>query len=150
MAGTDPNFDALAAEAGIRFAMQLGAPVKPQDRATFVFAKTLQYPPGTRLDQEGRPLDPRISPTTEASDRPDVQKDCAIEFSPADADEIPVGNFRPTKVTITMFEKDFEDVKDAREIRIGGDRYLVGYRPPPLALFNLGFQQIVAYALDET
>ena len=154
MAGSNPGFDAKAFEGGIRFAMQMGAPVKMENRVTFVFPKTTSYPPGTRLDREGRPLDPRV-PRTEAVSRPDIQVDCAVEFEDprlpiGGTQEIAVGRFTPTRLTLTLFETDYELVKEAKDVKVGGDTYVVAYHPPPLALFNVGFQQIVCHARDET
>lgn len=150
MAGTNPDFDAAAFRSGVRTAMQLGAPVKKSDRVTFIFKTQPSYPPGTRLDQEGRPLDPRIAPIVEASLTGPLQVDCALEFTDASAEELPVGNFRPTKAVVTVFDTDYERVKNAKEVLIGGDRYIVGYKPPPLALFNVGIHQFVCFAVDET
>lgn len=154
MAGTNPAFNATAFEQGIRFAMKMGAPVNMSDRATFIFPKTTSYPAGTRLDREGRPLDPNI-PRTEAASQPDIQIDCALEFDDArlpigGTQELPVGRFAPSRITLTCFATDYERVKAAREVRVGNDTYVVAYRPPPLALFNVGIQQIVMYAKDET
>lgn len=150
MAGTNPLFDATAFEEGIRFAMRMGAPINPADRATFRFPRTTTYPEGTRLDREGRPLDPRVV-RTEGTTRPDLQVDVAIEYGvPGNTDETPVGRFANGQVTVTLFQADYDQVKDAREIVIGQDTYIVAFHPPPLGLFNVGFQQIVAYAKDET
>lgn len=151
MAGTNPAFNATAFEEGIRFAMKMGAPVKMENRVTFVFPRATSYPPGTRLDREGRPLDPTVR-RIEAVDRPDIQVDCAVEFGDASGvtKETAVGRFAPTRVTLTLFEVDYERVKDAKEVRVGGDTYVVAYHPPPLALFNVGFQQMICHARDET
>lgn len=153
MAGVNPNFDATAFEQGIRFAMQMGAPINVTDRATFRFARVsgaAAYPPGTRLDREGRPLDPRVQ-RLQTSTRADVQVDVAIEFSGSpDTTETPVGKFPAGSVVLTLFQADYERVRDAREVVIGGDEYTVAFRPPPLGLFNVGFQQIVVTPRDET
>jgi hypothetical protein len=150
VAGTNPSFDAKAFKDGIRFAMKMGAPTNLSDQATFIFPKTTSYPKDTRLDREGRPLDPTV-PRTEAVSRPDIQVDCAIEFPLiAGSEEIAVGRFTPTRMTITVFQEDYERIRDAKDVRVGGDLYQVAYHPPPLALFNVGFQQIVVHARDET
>jgi hypothetical protein len=47
----------------------------------------------------------------------------------ADADELPVGNFRPTKVVVTLLDDDYQAVKNARRLRYNGDEYLFGYEP---------------------
>lgn len=148
MAGTNPNFDAAGFRAGIRLAMQMGAPVKESDRVTFVFKETKTY--NVRTDPEGNPLDPFAQPVSTTVPRANTQVDCALEFSDATADELPVGNFRPTKVVVTVFDTDYEVVKDAKELLIGGDRYLIGYERPPLGLFEVGMHQIVAFAIDES
>ena len=154
MAGVNPGFDATAFTEGIRFAMEMGAPVTPTDRATFRFPKVTSYPAGTRLDREGRPLNPNI-PRTEGTVRPDIQVDVAIEYdapsnTSGNINQTAVGKFPLVGVVLTLFQEDYLIVKDAREVIIGGDTYIVDHRPPPLALFNVGFQQIVLLAKDET
>ena len=101
-----------------------------------------------RTDQDGQPLDPDI----EVVEDPDTEitRDCAIEVTRADADELPVGNFRPTKVVVTLLDDDYLAVKDARRLLYNGDEYIFGYEPESVGLFEVGVYTLIFYALDES
>jgi hypothetical protein len=112
------------------------------------------------LDQDGNPLDLDVEVRTdqpkivyqrksEALDATHV--DCAIEFQPAQAQELPVGlNLRPTKLIVTLLDEDFLKVEGCREILMGADRYIYSYTLPSLGMFTVGVQQMVFFALDES
>ena len=158
MAGTDPRFNKERFEEAVRFAMRMGAPTRPEDRAIFHFRTERVYPSGTRLDQEGKPLNSSVRAEYVRPD-PITLEEVAIEFEQATPDELPVGVRIPTRVTITLLEDEYQIIKDraaegseefAHEVEIGGDRYRIAYRPPPVALFDSGVHQIVCYALEES
>jgi hypothetical protein len=133
---------------GVHLAMTFGEPPNDEDKPKFLFAATKVYPPGTALDQEGRPLDPTVEPTTTAPDP--VTVPCAVEFSTATAEELPIGNFRPTKATITLLDVDFALVKDATDVVLGGDTYLIGFKPPPIGAGPVTVFQFICFARQET
>lgn len=147
MAGSDPRFDLAQFNTAIRFAMQMGKPTNAEDQPEFRFPKTISYPPGTAVDEDGIAFDPTIARTT--TQPPPVKVDCAFEFSDATPDELPVGTFRPTKVIITLLEEEYQQVADAEEVVIGGDRYYLSHEHPPLGLFDASIRQLTAYAIDE-
>jgi hypothetical protein len=158
MAGTDSRFPRARFEEGIRAAMRMGAPIRPEDRATFHFRTKKQYPSGTRLDQSGKPLNPSIRAEYVTPD-PLVLQEVAIESEKANPQELPVGVRIPTRVVITLLDDEYQQIKDraaegdeefAIEVELGGDRYRIGYRPPPMALFDSGVHQLVCYALEES
>lgn len=163
MATTDPNlglsvaFDSEGFRQAIRFAMQMGAAPNPALRPTFVFPSTgrtftkdgVTLDPATvRTDREGNPLDPTIRGTPTPGVRKQV--DCAIEIVRADANEIPVGNFRQTKAVVTLLDEEYEQVKGCRELVYNGDRYVFGYEPEVVGLFDVGTFTMIFYAVDET
>lgn len=164
MAKTDPSlgfsvdFDAEGFRRAIHFAMEMGAPPDPSLRATFVFPSTgrtytsrngdILDPASVRTDRDGRPLDPTIRVTDTPGAR--IQVDCAVEIVRADADELPVGNFRPTKAVVTLLDEEHDQVKGCRELIYNGDRYLFGYEPDALGLFDVGTFTMIFYAVDET
>lgn len=133
---------------GVHLAMSFGQPPNAEDQPKFLFAASLTYPPGTALDQEGKPLDPTIEPT--ATTQNSITVPCAVEFQTATADELPVGSFRPTKATITLLDEDYVQVKDATDVVLGGDTYLIGYKPPPLGAGPVTVYQFVCFARQET
>jgi hypothetical protein len=155
--GFPTAFDKTGFEHAIRFAMQMGTPNDP-DRAPVFIKKvtTLTYFEGStevaasslRLDRDGRPLNPNIR-VQKAADQ-SVTVDCAIEVARADADELPVGSFRPTKVIATLLDDDYALIDGCRELRYNGDTYIYGYEPEAYGLFDAGVHTIVFYALDES
>lgn len=158
MAGTDRRFPRQRFEESIKFAMRMGSPVRPEDRATFHFKVKRVYPSGTRLDQEGKPLNPSIRAEYVTPD-PLVLEEVAVEFEKASPDELPVGVRIPTRVVITLLDEQYQAIKAraaegseefAYEVELGQDRYRIGYRPAPMALFDSGVHQLVAYAMEES
>lgn len=157
MAGTNAQFDAQAFREAIGFAMTMGLPEDPSERATFHFRPTVEYwttdatPTqviNPRLDASGNPLDPnirvrRINPTP-------VRIPVAVEFDTAAVDERPVGAFKPTKATITILDEHWSDVSTAVEVELGGDRYVISYSHPPMGLFNVTIYTIECFARAET
>lgn len=158
MAGSDPRFSAGKFREAITFAMRMGSPTRPEDRATFHFRKKRVYPPGTKLDQEGKPLNPSIRATYEGPE--DLMlKEVAVEHQDASPDELPVGTRIPTRVVLTMLDEEYNLIKEraaegdeefAIDVSLGGDRYRIGYRRPPMALFDAGVRQVVCYAIEES
>jgi hypothetical protein len=152
--GISVDFDSQGFRDAIHFAMQMGAAPDPTLRPTFIFKSTSQTyrkagvaVSSPRLDRDGKPLDPDIEVIEVAGAR--VQVDCAIEIVRADANEIPVGNFRPTKAIVTLLDEEYEQVKGCRELLYDGDRYLFGYEPDALGLFDVGTFTLIFYAIDE-
>lgn len=154
--GISSNFNAQEFRDGIHFAMQMGAPVDDSRKAVFVFASTGRSyskngspvdASNVRLDQSGQPIDPEIKVVEIPGKR--VTVDCAVEISKADSDEMPVGNFRDTKATVTLLDVDYEQVKGCKELEFNGDRYAYGYEPDGLALFDVAVNTIIFYALEE-
>lgn len=162
MADTDPSLGITADfpsddfRSAVRFAMQMGAPPDPTLRGTFVFASTGRTyskdgdpldAEDVRLDRNGVPLDPEVSVTETLPVKKQV--DCAIEITRADADELPVGNFRQTKAVVTLLDQEHEQVKGCRDLVYNGDRYRFGYEPETDGMFDVGVFTMIFYALDE-
>jgi hypothetical protein len=168
MAGSDPRFNKARFEEAIRFAMKMGAPTDVTQQAIFHFRTKRVYPEGTRLDQEGKPLNSSVK-AEYLSPEPLTLEHVAVESSPANPQELPVGVRIPTRVEITLLDAEYQQIKDraatieidedttietgeefAYEVELGGDRYRIGYRPPPFALFDSDVHQLVCYALEES
>lgn len=133
MADAISGFDVDAFRTNIHFVMNLGLPQAEVDRPTFYFRQVKSYPPGTRVDTEGSPLDPRIEVTVTSPDP--VQVPCAVEFEPTTQDsEGLVGTFRNTRATLTVLDVDYELIKEAIEVSLGQVRYNISYQSPPVGL----------------
>lgn len=164
MAGTNAQFDAQAFRDAISFAMTMGLPQDPSERATFFFRaekvyrrwdETLATPAWVdvdasdiRLDQNGNPLDPGIR-VVKLSPEP-VRIPVAVEFDTASIDERPVGSFKPTKASITILDEHWPDVSTAVEVELGGDRYVISYKHPPMGLFDVTIYTVECFAQSET
>lgn len=142
------GFNAAAFRDGVTFAMTMGLPQDTSQRATFYFQETTSYPNGTALDSEGRPFDLTIEPTV-TSPAP-VQIPCAVEFVAAWDGSSPVGVFESTKAVITILDTNWPAVEDAIEVSLGGDRYKIAYKEPPLGLFDVTVYRLRCEAIDET
>lgn len=154
--GISVNFPEEQFRNAIHFAMQMGKNPDETRQAVFIvtgtgrtFWKNDVLVVGTpRLDRDGMPLDPEIEVRHQADT--EIKRDCAIEVVRADAEELPVGNFRPTKCVVTLLDDDYQAVKAARRLRYNGDEYLFGYEPESEGLFEVGVYTMIFYALDES
>lgn len=163
--GIAVNFDAETFEAGTRFAMQMGLPNDPDRRPKFIrksSARTywkdgVQLGSTPRLDRDGNPFDADVEVrrgtdvviTTPKTAEPNTV-DCAVEIQKADAEEIPVGNFRNTKAVITVLTADYPTISGCQELRYNGDRYQFGYEPEAPGMFGSGVNTLVFYAINES
>lgn len=150
------GFDSAGFRQAIRFAMQMGAPPDPDKRPKFLpkaegrtYYRNGVEIPTPRTDRDGRPLDPTIE-MVETKPEPVTDVDCAIEIVTAESDELPVGNFRPTKAVVTFLDDEYAKVADCREMVYNGDRYVYGYEPELNGLFDVGVHTQVYYAVDDT
>lgn len=146
---------------GITFAMQMGAPNLAGRAAVFVKESTaVRYfvgadevfppPDGTlRLDREGKPLNANVRMVRE-QDTEIEGIDCAIEIQEADAEELPVGNFRPVKAVVTILDEEYAKIEGARELQFNGDEYAYGYEPETNGLFGVDVHTMIFYAKDES
>lgn len=145
----------------IRFAEQMGRNPDDAKRIKFMaratgqptyFKDDVELDSTPRLDGDGNPLDPdvevRLPAETEILDGSEPV-DCAIEVEPRDALETPVGNFRPTKVVITLLGAQYQLVKDCRKILYNGDEYMFGYEPESVGLFDVSVYTMIFYAKDD-
>jgi hypothetical protein len=154
--GIAVDFDGDGFRAAIRFAMQMGTIPDPARRPKFIlksgitptYTKNGSPVTSPRLDRDGKPLDPNVRVVTGA-DR-EVEVDCAVEVTRADAEEGPVGNFRPTKVVDTLLDEQYALVVGARELIYNADRYVFGYEPESNGLFDVGVYTMIFYPRDES
>lgn len=160
--GIEAGFDPVEFRNAIHFAMQMGTPPDPDMRLKFMrqpagrtyWKDGVQLNTTPRTDRDGKPFDPDIEvrkPAPEAYTMPGGgQVDCAIEVTRADADELPVGNFEPTKLIITLLDEEYAVVKDCRQVVYNGDLYRFGYAPEALGLFSVGVNTMIFYAENES
>lgn len=134
MAGADPGFNAAEFREAIHFAMRMGAAPETDEQVTFHFASTLTYNlPGDGADV---PFDPDAT-VTRTTPTP-VRVDCAIEYYDAENQPTNFGLLAPTRLTLTLLDEDYEQVKDAAYVVAHGDRYNYRRTEPPSGLFDVG------------
>lgn len=125
MAGTLAGFDPDVFRTNIRNTMIMGLPEPDGLKPTFYFRTTFSYPPGTALDPEGKPIDPRVQATATAASVP-VQVPCAIEYSPDTTNnESLAGTFWTDRALLTVLDTDYARIASAIEVDINGKRYMI-------------------------
>jgi len=158
--GISVDFPSDTVRNALLFAMQMGSPNDTTRQVRFIkkapgrqyfkgLVEQFQPPVGTlRLDRDGRPLDPEVRIVQTPDEEIDV--DVAIELTEANADELPVGNFRPVKATITLMEPEYAQIQGSREVEFNTDRYGFAYELDTTALFDLDFHTLIFFALNES
>lgn len=147
MAGSNSAFDPALFRDAIQATMNMGLPTNTTEQPTFHFPTVRSYPVGTALDEDGFPFDPTITATVTTP--PSKRVACAVEFTPVDSDELPVGTLRKTKAVLTLLDIDYTKIKNAHEVSLGKDRYIISYVQPPLGLFEVTVYQLTCYGKDE-
>src|SRR5690606_7624530 len=159
--GINVNFPTETVRNALLGAMQMGAPNEtgPSDKRRVRFLKRngaitywrdgVQLPlDQVRRDRDGKPFDPTISTQVMADE--EILKDVAIELTEATAEELPVGNFRPVKATITIMAQEYADIKGCREVSYNNDKYGYAYELEANGLFDLTFHTLIFFAIDES
>jgi hypothetical protein len=145
MAGSNPDFNADEFRDGIKFAMQMGAPVDTANQVTFYFET-----PGISAspsDSTGTPFDPAASdsaPTTTS-----VTVDCAVSFTPMAGDHERMGYVVGTMIDVLLLDNEYELVTGCDWCLYGGDRYDFRYEHPPMGLFDAGVHTLRFVARGE-
>lgn len=145
MAGTSNSFKPAAFRAAIRSAMTMGAPPEADYQLKFYWNPSRTS--AATKDGEGIPFDP-AAPITSTTRDP-VSVPCAVEYLDAAGQPSPFGAVVPSKVRVTLLDEDYEVVKTADYVVVGGDRYLRHHEPPSFGLFEAGVHQIVYVAENE-
>ena len=142
MAGTQDRFDAAGFRAGIRFAMEMGAPVDAAAQATFHFAPATSTP--SPADGAGLPFDPATAPA--ATTPAPVRVPCSIEHARQEGDHERLGYVVPGRLRVLLLDEDYARVQDCSYLVLGGDRYDYRYEEPPAGLFQVGIHALVFVA----
>ena len=147
---TNPNFgagfDAAAFRENIRSTMQMGSPNAVAEKVTFQWESQRSY--GSRLDPSGKPYK-KDAEITDTSTNEDVQIDCAVDYEDRTGEGTPIGEFNNPRVLITILDEDFESVKTATKVLIGGNTYNIQYSRP-VGLFSVTVYEVYAQAVDES
>lgn len=142
------GFDADLFRSKIRDTMLMGMPTATPQGAIFRRHEQRTY---AVEDPDRNPYEWGETPTSETTFE-DVQVPVAVEFSarPAGSAQTVMGEFDVSRAILTLLDVDYELVKDADEVLLGGNRYRIQFTAPPIGLFSVTVYQIYAQALDES
>lgn len=145
MAGSSNSFKPDTFRAAIRSAMTMGTP--PDTDYQMRFHWNPDRTTAATRDGEGIPFDPTavITSTTQ----PSTTVACAVEYLDAAGQPSPFGSIVPSRIRVTLLDEEYEQVKDADYVVIGGDRYLRHHEPPSYGLYEVGVHQILYVAENE-
>ena len=146
MAGADAGFDAREFRDAIHFAMRMGAAPGSDDQVTFHFPSQLVY--NTNVDGANVPFDPAATVTS--STPAPVRVDCAVEYFDVENQPTSFGLLAPSRLTITLLDVDYEQVKECSYVVVHGDRYDYRRTEPPSGLFDVGLFTMHFTAQSET
>lgn len=158
--GITGSFPSQQVRNAFLYAMQVGKPEdqtrqvkfikKASGRRYFLEDQEVFLPPlgSLRVDREGRPLNPEVR-VEQAIDQ-EIYVDCAIELTQAAADELPVGNYRPVKATVTVMRQEYDEIAGCRELIYNNDRYVFAYELTATGLFDITVHTLIFYAINES
>lgn len=148
---TDPtfgsDFDADLFRQAITSTMEMGLPSDTSERITFVWNPVRDY---NIEDTAGNPYDWTSTPTSE-EDHPEVQIPAAIQISTRGSlfDGTSMGVFNQQKLTVTILDTYYDQVKDADYMRFDDADYDINFWEPPMGLFDVTIYTIHGTARDE-
>ena len=141
------GFNADLFRENIKSTMQMGSPNAVADKATF------QWPVNStfvgKTDPSGRPYD-FASQVVSENKKEDVQVDCAVEFVTRAGDGTPIGDFENPRAVLTLLDVDYEQVRGATKVLLGGNSYKILFTEPPVGLFTVTVFSIHLQAEDES
>jgi hypothetical protein len=146
MAGANSGFDSSAFRAGIQFVFTMAASPVAEEQVAFYFPSQLVY--NKSVDTEDVPFDPAATVTSTPT--APIKVPCALEYVDSEGSSGPFGVITPTRVTTTLLDEDYEQVKGATYIVIAGDRYNYRRTEPPSGLFDVGLYTMHFTAENET
>ena len=146
MAGPNSAFDAAAFRTAIQFVYTMAEAPVSGDQIAFYGPSTLVY--SAPVDDEDVPFDP--ASTVVRVDPQPIHVPCGVEYFDNQGQEIAFGFVTPSRLAITLLDEDYQLVKDAIFVVLGGDRYNFRRCEPPSGLFDVGLFTVHYSAENET
>ncbi len=144
--GAPSGFNAAEFREAITFAMTMGTPNNPSERATFRWSASSQF---EKQDSVNRPYN-WTAPALVVAQKPDVQVPVAVKFSGSGSGTSNnVGGFDSARAILTLLDEDFIKVAGANMVLLGENVYEVRYVEPPVGLFEVTVYKIHVEALNE-
>lgn len=138
------GFDKNAVMAGLKKAMQFGAPTRVEDQATFY--KVVTTTDDVPRDDDFIPFDPDAERTAKPTG---IRVDCSVEYDDRAEVTEQFGGITPSRITITLLDPEYQKIKGFRYVVAGGDRYNYRLTEPPVALGNVDVWTVHCVAEDE-
>lgn len=151
MAGSSPDFDAAGFREAMRATMMMGFSTSTPEWPTFYFNPTgYTYPPGTLLDETGKPYDfaVKATPTQAAA----ISVPCAIEWGSGKTVDYKieaVGDFQYGDMVLTLLDVDYALVKTADYVMMGTQKYEIRFLEPQIGLFDVSVYRFHCRAVQE-
>jgi hypothetical protein len=145
MAGTQTGFDAATFRSKIQFVFNMAATPDADRQLKFYFNDVVTY--AGRKDGDAVPFDPTATVTRTSTDP--VTVPCGIKVTKASEQNTAFGGVLPTKVTCTLLDEDYDQVKDADYIVFDGEKYLKENTGAPTGLFDVGIYSMTFTAEND-
>lgn len=133
MAGSLSGFNAREVRAAFRLAMRVGSPNNSDHQVTFRWKGAKTY---ASSDPAGKPYDYTASPVTNET-HPDVKVPAAVEYLQPASTELTAGEMDRLPAKLTLVDEDYEKVKGADVVVIGGMEFPIAFIEPPQGLVNV-------------
>lgn len=138
------GFDKAAVMAGLKRAMEFGAPTRVEDRATFY--KVVTTTDDVPRDDDFIPFDPEAERTAKPTP---VTVDCTVEYVDRSEQTEAFGAITASRIKVTLLDPEYQKVKGFSYVVAGGDRYNYRLTEPPVALGNIDVWTVHCVAEDE-
>ena len=139
------NFPSSQVRQQVLATMQMGIPNDPDDRAVFYFKEDKEYTQKT--SPSGIPYDKKASAVIDNTKAPVSDVMYAVEYVERNPDYRATGDYDNVRAVITMVDTEFEKVRGAVKVKLGGDSYEIGW-VKPLGLFDITVYQISCITPD--
>lgn len=143
----------------VRAAMQMGMPESDDEKLKWWWKRTRTY---EAPDPAGNPYDWTSTPTSDEPSNPDLDDDDPTsdqhlivdytwEFSsrPAGSIQTIVGEIDNSRMVVTLFDVDWEEVKTADYCTVGNSVYHIQFSGPAQGLFGVTMHTVFLVAEDE-
>lgn len=148
------GFDEANFRSAIRETMRMGMPPNDDHKLRWFWRRNQTFVPdspgGSPYDWT-QPAEPDTAgnPTGDPEDD-GLIVDYAFDFNAGGGGQVtPLGSVDPSKITVTLFDVDYDRVKTADYCLIGTTRYIIQFSAAPYALFNVTMHDIMLQAEDQ-
>lgn len=138
------TFPAARFRDAIRGVWEMGA-TPDEQRVTFCWNPVTTYP-GAK-DSTGIAFDPAAQPVT--VQKPKVVIPCGVEYAQASGDATNFGEIVASRIKITLFDEDYETIKESDYVELEGEKYTYHHDEPPYGLFQVGLHVLVYEAEND-